>query len=104
MYQFGNRMMDGSHFRMGLGIVVCLVVLALVVLAIIALIRYIRSTNRDFNTAAHRAVPTATVPPAGATQYGAPVVDSALQILNERYARGELSDEEYRAKKAEILR
>jgi putative membrane protein len=28
--------------------------------------------------------------------------DSALRILNERYARGEISDEEYKTKKAEI--
>ena len=32
------------------------------------------------------------------------VDNSALSILNERYARGEIGDEEYQKKKAEIMK
>lgn len=65
-----------------------LLVLGLVVLGIVLLVRYARNNS-------HAAVhPSAGIPSAN--------VDSALQILNERYARGEVSDEEYATKKAEL--
>lgn len=92
MMYFGNRMMDfgGRFVGFGLGIVVGLAVLTLVVVGIIALIRYIRVTGH---------APQGEVPPAVM-----PLVNPAFQILDERYAKGELTDEEYRAKKAEIMK
>jgi putative membrane protein len=54
----------------------------LVVLGIIALIRYLRQSARpDDSQAASK---------------------TALDILNEIYAKGEISDEEYQRKKSEI--
>lgn len=64
-----------------------LLLLALLVIAIVALVR--RANG-------HR--------PAGGEKPTDPSVGSALNILNERYARGEISDEEYRAKKDQLMR
>lgn len=55
-----------------------LMIVALVVLGILALIRYLKATG---------------------TQSPAPT-ENALLILNERYAKGEINDEEFSAKKA----
>jgi putative membrane protein len=88
MMHYGNRMMGGLGGRfvsLGWELLICLAVLAVVVLGIIALVRYIRVTGR-----AHKI----EMPPA----------NSALQILNERYAKGEIAEDEYRAKKAEIMK
>jgi putative membrane protein len=38
----------------------------------------------------------------GHMQAGDAQENSALKILNERYAKGEISDEEYKAKKANL--
>ena len=92
MMYFGNKMMDfgGRFIGLGVMILVCLAVLTLIVVSIIALIRYIRVTGHGHKVA---------MPPAGM-----PGINPALQILDERYARGELTDEEYRVKKAEIVK
>lgn len=58
----------------------CLIVLA--ILAIVALIRYLQLSNKQ--------------------NYQAVEYNSALNILNERYAKGEITEEEYRSKKAAI--
>lgn len=63
--------------------VLIIALLALLVLAIVALVKYISRQNKP-----------------AAPAYS---VSSSLAILDERYARGELSDEEYVAKK-EMLR
>lgn len=55
-----------------------LMIVSLVVLGIMALIRYLKTTG---------------------TQNPAPA-ENALLILNERYAKGEINDEEFSAKKA----
>jgi putative membrane protein len=88
MMYFGNRPMGGPGGRFisfGWELLICLSVLVLVVLGIIALIRYIRITSH-----AHKI----EMPP----------TNTAMTILNERYARGEITEEEYRVKKAEFLR
>ncbi|SHI01847.1 putative membrane protein [Sporobacter termitidis DSM 10068] len=83
---YGNRMMGGGRYiSYGWQALVCLAFLILIVLGIIALVRYIRFTGHGH-------------------KIEMPTVNPALQILQERYARGELSDEEYRVKKAELLK
>lgn len=59
----------------------------LVILGIIALLRYIRVSGH-----AHR------------YQMAGNGTGPALQILNARFAKGEITDEEYKAKKAELLK
>ena len=85
MQYFGNRMIGGRFIGMGLGLIVCLAVMALIIVGIIALVRYIRVTGH-------------------AHQIEMPAGNQALLILNERYARGEITDQEYKAVKAEILK
>ncbi len=55
-----------------------LMLVALVILGVLALVRYLKLSKQP-------------APGSG---------DNALVILNERYARGEINDEEYTAKKA----
>lgn len=58
---------------------ICLIVL--IILGVVFLIRYLQ--------------------PAGKENYRG-VENNALNILNERYAKGEITEEEYKRKKAEI--
>lgn len=80
-------MMRFGYSLMGFGLPYLIMAAAavLIILGIIALIRYIRATGYGHKIEISNANP-------------------ALQILNERYAKGELTDEEYRVKKAEILK
>jgi Predicted membrane protein len=74
--RFGFGMMS-----VGLGWLMMLGITALVVLGIIALIRYIKNSNNNHIASGN---------------------SNALSILNERYAKGEISSEEYFRMKAEI--
>lgn len=77
-------MWHGGLWRLGLGfgLIVMLAITALVfVLAIVFAIRFLRNSHN------------LSKPVAGGT---------ALDTLDERYAKGELLDEEYRVKKAEL--
>lgn len=65
----------------GWGWLMMLGVVALTVLGIMALIRYIHNSNRQVYQPGH---------------------SSALDILNERYAKGEIGEEEYNKKKSQI--
>lgn len=67
----------------GWGWLMMIGIFILVVLGIIALIRYLQQSARP-----DRQVTSKT----------------ALDILNERYARGEMSDEEYQRKKADVIK
>jgi putative membrane protein len=85
MQYFGNRMMSGRFIFAGVELLVCLAVMALVIVGIIALVRYIRVTGNMH-------------------KIEVPAANQALLILKERYAKGEITDEEYKSKKAEILK
>lgn len=67
-----------------------LVFLALLVVGVVLLVRFLKpkhvGTDNSFQNAGN------------AFQN----VDSAMRILNERYAQGEISDEEYATKKIEL--
>ena len=65
-----------------------LLVLAVVVVVVIILINYLQNANRAGAAAAHT--------PAGNS--------SAINILNDKFARGEITEDEYKHKKSEILR
>lgn len=67
----------------GWGWLMMIGIFILVVLGIIALVRYLQQSARPGRQTAAK---------------------TALDILKERYARGEISDEEYQAKKAEITK
>lgn len=89
MMRFGmgnfNGMRGGLQGMHLFGLLIALVVLALIVLGIIALIRYLHNSNTRAN------------PPLLQT-----TTSNALNILDERYARGEIDDQEYASKKTEL--
>lgn len=74
----------GTWLLMGFGM---LIFWALVVALIVWIVR---------STGGHRSSPTGRIP---ADDTGIPPHSRAQDILDERYARGEISDEEYRARR-----
>ncbi len=72
-----------GYGMMGYGMIMMAVMGIIAVLVIVALVRYIQRSGN---------------------QTSSNINNYALSILNERYAKGEISDEEYQKKKAEILR
>jgi putative membrane protein len=83
MMRFGYGPMQsggGGYLMMA---VIMAAVAILVILGIIALVRYIRVSGHS-----HR--------------FQMVGVNPAIQILNERYAKGEITDEEYKVKKLEL--
>ena len=79
-------------------VVVMIAVLALIVVGIVLLVR---GLSRHDHVQAGAAYP----PPAG-TQYPPPVgppSSSALRVLEERYARGEIQREEFLQRKQDLL-
>jgi putative membrane protein len=82
MMRFGyGPMHSGGGYLMMAVIMAAIAVLG--ILGIIALVRYIRVSGHS-----HR------IQMAG--------VNPAIRILDERYAKGELTDDEYKAKKSEL--
>lgn len=60
--------------------IIMLLILAAIILGVVLLVRYLRKSQNN-----------PQMP-----------YNNALNILNERYAKGEISDEEYKKKKAEL--
>ena len=75
-----------------IGVVVMLAVLALIVVGVVLLVRGL-SGRQDTGQTGHSQGP----PPGG------PAPKSALQILEERYARGEIDREEFLQRKQDLL-
>ena len=88
-------MMWGGGFGMGagwiVGWIVILAVLALIVVGVVLLIRGL-SGRHDYERTGHPQGP----PPGGAAP------KSALQVLEERYARGEIDQEEFLGRRADL--
>jgi putative membrane protein len=76
-------MMGYGYGIMALGLILGLGTLAVIVFGLTLLLRFFRQPHQHF--------------------MGGPA-QNALDILNSRYAKGEISDEEYRAKKAELMK
>ncbi len=74
-----------GYGMMGYGMIMMAVMGIIAVLVIVALVKYIQRSSRN-HTSSNL------------------ISNNALSILNERYAKGEISDEEYQKKKTEILR
>ena len=92
--RFGSRFDQMHSFNPGMwlfGLLIAALVITAIVFLIIALVRYSRK-----NTGSAQMNPPVT--PA------APFVGQALQILDERLARGEIDTDEYRKRKDELLR
>lgn len=88
-----DGMMDGG-FVMGIGIlgfIICLLLVTALVLIVVKLMRH--RDNREFHMG-------------GKMMMGdnSNHIGKALEILNERYAKGEIEDEEYLKKKAEMTK
>jgi len=83
----GGGMM-GNGFGLAGHILGALVLVALLTLIVIILIRVIKNKNSFLFH--HKGHPQ--------------LLDNALEILNVRYAKGEISDEEYLKKKTEITK
>ncbi len=73
--------------------VLWLLFLTAVILAIVWLARAIRRGSHPAGPHMHDGAPPAR-----------PDLDNAMRILNERYARGEIDDEEYSRRKGELLK
>jgi putative membrane protein len=78
----------GMHQYFWLGAITRLAVLVVIVVGIVMLARYLT----------HR-YPAGSVPGTGAR----PQQSTAIQILEERFARGEIDDEEFRRRKQALL-
>jgi putative membrane protein len=76
------------------GWIIMIVVLALIVVGVIFLVRGLSGRN-DHSQVGQP--PQGTPPPAG------PAPKSALQVLEERYARGEIDREEFVQRKQDLL-
>lgn len=74
-----------GYGMMGYGMLMMAVMGIIAVLVIVALVKYIQRSSRGHTSSNLN-------------------INNALSILNERYAKGEISDEEYQKKKTEILR
>jgi putative membrane protein len=83
MDEGGIIMMGYGYGIMALGLILGLGTLAVIVCGLALLFRFFRQPRQHF--------------------MGGPA-QNALEILNSRYAKGEISDEEYRAKKAELMK
>ena len=87
-------MWDGG-FGMGggwtLGWIVIMAVLVLIVVGIVLLVRGLSNRHDQNQTAPQGSLP------------GGPGPGSALQILQERYARGEIDRDEFMKRKADLL-
>jgi Predicted membrane protein len=79
-----NMMKYGGYGMSLIGLVfaciIMLLILAAIILGVVLLVRYLRKSQNN-----------PQMP-----------YNNALNILNERYAKGEISDEEYKKKKAEL--
>ena len=77
-----------------------LLVLAVIVTLIVLLVRLARRpVHTGLPMAGNNQYPTQPLTPAGET----PEVKQALTILNDRYARGEMDDDEYQRRKQNLL-
>jgi putative membrane protein len=87
----------GGHFGAGgwIGMAFMIVFWIAVVVAIVYLIRYLAARPHGDRRLDG---PANWLPPAGTTQTGS----SALRILEERYAKGEIEQEEFLKRKADL--
>jgi putative membrane protein len=83
----GTLMMWGYDFGWGGMSLIALLWIALLVVLVWALIRWINGRTTT------PVPPSTSVPPTG---------PSAMEILRQRYARGEITSEQYRAMRAEL--
>jgi putative membrane protein len=85
----------GGHFGAGdwIGMAFMIVFWIAVVVAIVYLIRYLAARPHDDQ---RRETPANWLPPAAQTG------SSALRILEERYAKGEIEQEEFLKRKADL--
>jgi putative membrane protein len=104
--RFGNRFNQGEYFiRMRwmhpgawlIGLLITALIITGIVLLIIALVRASRKSKKSGATTAtsDQKPPVAPI---------APTAGQALQILDERLAKGEIDTDEYRRRKDELLR
>lgn len=92
--RFGGRFDQMRFGHPGLW-VVCFLITALVITAIVFLIIALVRHSKKSNASNDLKPPVAQV---------SPYAGQALQILDERLARGEIDTEEYRRRKDELLR
>ncbi|MDP4094800.1 MAG: SHOCT domain-containing protein [Bacillota bacterium] len=86
--RFGYGFM-GNGMGLVASILACVFFIAVMILLTVIIVKLLRSKGRG---------------PMHFSGHDNRYYGNALEILNERYAKGEISDEEYQKKKAEIMK
>lgn len=110
----------GAWVGFGLGWILMLLFWALIIWAIVALVRYVVRSDHDNHywgyrhgerrggetpyPHRHQGAPHQENPPFSHQQSSAIQNDTSINILRERYARGEIDREEYEEKKKDLMR
>jgi len=81
-----------------------LAVLGVIVLAVLLIVYLVRAAKKD-HPQAGKGTESPAAPTPNATSPAAPTPNArALEILSERYAKGEINDEEYKQKKENLTK
>lgn len=106
MREYGNGIFDRFRandysWMVGRGLLMLLGILLVVAIVITLIVLLVRASRQPTNTHRTSVDPNVSHPSAQLGQQAE--TRQALTILNERYARGEIDDDEYQRRKSRLL-